>query len=167
MCLIRNMNDLKDVHQVKAFLGCCQQMAAYVQEYGIIASPLHFLTKSKTAFPKPWVIGSAYDIAFKRLKAAMLDGTRFLHHQKINERLFIEVDASDQGWGACLYQMKEKWEGLASDEGRLRVGDTGPRKVIQWISKSWTGHELQLPVFYRESLARLLALEKIPQSDRS
>ena len=56
--------------------------------------------------------------------------------------------------------MKERWEGLASDEGRLRVGDTGPRKVIQWISKSWTGHELQLPVFYRESLARLLALEK-------
>ena len=106
-------------------------MAAYVQGYGIIASPLHFLTKSKTAFPKPWVIGPAYDIAFKRLKAAMLDGTRFLHHQNINGRLFIEVDASDQGWGACLYQMKEKWEGLASEEGRLRVGDTGPRKVIQ------------------------------------
>jgi len=52
----------------------------------------------------------------------MLDGTRFLHHQNTNERLFIEVDASDQGWGACLYQMKEKWKGHASDEGRLRVG---------------------------------------------
>ena len=29
-----------------------------------------------------------------------------------------------------------------------------------WISKGWTTHELQLPVFYREALARLLALEK-------
>jgi hypothetical protein len=32
--------------------------------------------------------------------------------------------------------------------------------VIQWISKEWTTHELQLPVFYREALGRLLALEK-------
>jgi len=50
LCPICNMNDLKDIHQVKAFLGCYQQMAAYVQEYVKIASPLHFLTKSKTAF---------------------------------------------------------------------------------------------------------------------
>jgi hypothetical protein len=39
------MNILKDIHQVKAFLGCCQQMAGYVKEYAILASPLHKLTK--------------------------------------------------------------------------------------------------------------------------
>ncbi len=32
--------------------------------------------------------------------------------------------------------------------------------VIQWTSKAWTAFELKLPVFYRESLAKLLALEK-------
>jgi hypothetical protein len=32
--------------------------------------------------------------------------------------------------------------------------------VIQWTSKAWTAFELKLPIFYRESLARLLALEK-------
>ncbi len=32
--------------------------------------------------------------------------------------------------------------------------------IQQWISKGWTTHELQLPVFYREALGRLLALEK-------
>ena len=160
MCPIRNMKDLKDVHQVKAFLGCCQQMAQYVQEYGIIASPLHMLTKAAVKFPTPWVKGSAYDIAFHRLRTAMLDGTRFLHHQQTNKRLFIEVDASDFGWGACLYQAKDDWQGNPEDEGESRNGKTTERNVIYWISKAWTAHELQLPVFYRESLARLLALEK-------
>ncbi len=42
----------------------------------------------------------------------------------------------------------------------MRIGDTGERLVIQWISKGWTTHELQLPVFYCEALGRLLALEK-------
>ncbi len=43
----------------------------------------------------------------------------------------------------------------------MRIGDTGERLVIQWISKGWTTHELQLPVFHREALGRLLALEKV------
>ena len=47
-----------------------------------------------------------------------------------------------------------------SAEGRGRQKDTGPRQVIQWTSKAWTPFELKLPVFYRESLARLQALEK-------
>ncbi len=42
----------------------------------------------------------------------------------------------------------------------MRIGDTGPRNIIQWISKAWTAHELTLPVFYRKSLARILALER-------
>ncbi len=42
----------------------------------------------------------------------------------------------------------------------MRVGDTGPRNIIQWVSKAWTDHELKLPVFYRETLARLLVLER-------
>jgi hypothetical protein len=45
-------------------------------------------------------------------------------------------------------------------EGRGRQEHTGPRQVIQWTSKAWTPFELKLPVFYRESLARLLALKK-------
>ena len=56
--------------------------------------------------------------------------------------------------------MVERWEGDPADKGRGRQGDTGARKVIEWVSKAWTAFELNLPVFYRESLARLLALEK-------
>jgi hypothetical protein len=46
------------------------------------------------------------------------------------------------------------------EEGRGRQGDTRTRMVIQWTSKAWTAFELKHPVFYRGSLARLLALEK-------
>jgi hypothetical protein len=74
--------------------------------------------------------------------------------------LFLEVDASDVGWGACAYQMLKLLEGDPQDEGRMRIGDTGPRLMIQWISKAWTTHELTLPVFYRESLVSILALER-------
>jgi hypothetical protein len=56
--------------------------------------------------------------------------------------------------------MMHPWVVHPEEEGRERQGDTGPRKVIQWTSKAWTPFELKLPVFYRESLARLLALER-------
>jgi hypothetical protein len=53
------------------------------------------------------------------------------------------------------------FEGDPKDEARMRVEDTGPRDIIQWFSKAWTDHELKLPVFfYRETLARLLVLER-------
>ena len=98
LCPIRNMTALRDVHQVKAFLGCCQQMAGYVKDYAILASPLHKLTKKNTIFPKPWLQGSEYDLSFLRLKAILLDTNLYLHHKNPEEMLFIEVDASGVGW---------------------------------------------------------------------
>jgi hypothetical protein len=56
--------------------------------------------------------------------------------------------------------MREPFEGDPKDETRMRVGDTGPRNIIQWVSKAWIDHELKLPVFYHETLARLLVLER-------
>ena len=160
LCPIRSMKTPTDVRQIRAFLGCCQQLSQYVKDYGIIARPLSNLTKKNVIFPKPWVKGTDYDIAFKRLKAVMLDGARYLFNKNPAKRLFIEVDASDAGWGACAYQMVKPFQGDPAEEGRARINDKGPRRVIQWISKSWSAHELKMPVFYRESLARLLALEK-------
>jgi hypothetical protein len=34
-----------------------------------------------------------------------------------------------------------------------------PKRIIEWVSKAWTEFEKELPVFYREALARLLCLE--------
>ena len=56
--------------------------------------------------------------------------------------------------------MEKRWDGDSNEQARARVSDTGQRKIIEWISKAWNEHELKLPVFYRETLARLLTLER-------
>jgi hypothetical protein len=57
--------------------------------------------------------------------------------------------------------MQEPFDGDPSEEGRMRINDIGLRNIIQWISRAWTTHELTLPVFfYRESLGRIICLEK-------
>ncbi len=139
------------------------QSKHYIKDYGIIAKPLHNITKKGAKCPPPWIAGSDYDVAFLRLKAIILDTKLYLHNKDKNRRLFIlaEVDASDVGWGACVYQLAEAWNGQPEDEGRVRVNDRGKRLVIEWISKGWTSPEMQLPVFYREFLARILTLEKL------
>jgi hypothetical protein len=125
------MNAPKDIHQIRAFLECCQQLSHYIKDYGIIAQPIHNITKKGANCPPPWIKGSDYDIAFHRLKAIILDTKLYLHNKDKNKRLFIEVDASDVGWGACAYQLVEIWKGNPEDEGKARVNDRGIRLVIE------------------------------------
>jgi hypothetical protein len=91
----------------------------------------------------------------------MLDQPLLLWNKLASKRLFIEVDASQQGWGACAYQYAAEPPRTCEDEdeGQYRLLNKSPKRVIQWISKAWTPHEQSMPCFYRESLARLLALE--------
>ncbi len=69
ICAFANMAEPKDMHQVRDFLGCCQQLNQYIKDYGIIAKPLHNITKKGAKGPPPWIRGTDYDLAFKRLKA--------------------------------------------------------------------------------------------------
>ncbi len=78
------------------------------------------------------------------------DTKLYLHHKDALKRLFLEVNVSDVGWGVCAYQILFPYDGDQSEPGRMRIGDTGPRNIIQWISKAWTANDLTLPVFYRE-----------------
>ena len=100
------MQEPKDVHQLRAFLGCCQQLNQYIKDYGIIAKPLHNITKKGVKGPPPWIKGSDYDNAFHQLKAIIANTKLYLHHKDALRRLFLEVDASDVGWGACAYHMR-------------------------------------------------------------
>ena len=133
-------------------------MSQYVEKYSIIAAPLHELTRKSVVFPKPWIKDADYDIAFFKLKEAMLDRSNYSWNKDPSKRLFLEVDASDVGWGCCAYQYATA--PTTDDEGQERLLDKSKRRVIEWISKAWTTDQLKLPVFYRESLARLLCLEK-------
>jgi hypothetical protein len=97
------MTEPRDMHQVRAFLGCCQKLNQYVRDYGIIAKPLHSITKKGAKGPPPRIKGSYYDLAFLILKAIISDSKLYLHHKEKLRRLFLEVDASDVQWGACAY----------------------------------------------------------------
>ena len=44
LCSFANMREPNDMHQLRAFLGCCQQLNQYIKDYGIIAKPLHNIT---------------------------------------------------------------------------------------------------------------------------
>ena len=121
LCPIRNCKVPGDVSHLKSFLGATQQLADYCDSYAIIAAPLHFLTKKNTVFPKPWLQGTDYAIAFDRIKSMMLDGARFLFHKDSNKRLFIEVDASDTGYGFAAYQYEDILD--VADEGRHEAGN--------------------------------------------
>ncbi len=45
VCAFDKMKEPKDMHQLRAFLGCCQQLNQYIKDYGIIAKPLLNITK--------------------------------------------------------------------------------------------------------------------------
>ena len=157
---IKNCAIPESVTNVKAFLGCTQQMSQYCQYYGLVAAPLHALTRDKVVFPKPWLAGTDYDVSFNRLKSMMLNENLFLWNKVSERRLFIEVDACEYGWGACAYQYAdEPTDTQFEDEGRHRLLSKEPKRVVEWMSKAWTAHERELPCFYREALARLLCLE--------
>ena len=89
----------------------------------------------------------------------MLDESLFLWNKDSNKRLYIVVDACNEGWGACAYQYAEPKPSDVEDEGRHMLMSKLPKRVVEWVSKAWTEFEKELPVFYREALARLLCLE--------
>ena len=90
LCRIRNMSTPRSVTELKAFLGCTQQMSQYCRYYGVIASPLHRLTRVTEPFPKQWLPGIDYDIAFYRIKSMMmLDESLFLWNKDSLKRLFL------------------------------------------------------------------------------
>ena len=68
----------RSARHVRAFLGCCQQIANYVKHYSIMVSPLYNLTRKNVVFSNPWLEGTDYDVSFHRTKSAMLDEALWL-----------------------------------------------------------------------------------------
>ena len=93
----------------------------------------------------------------------MLDGFNNSWNKDPVKCLFLEVDARDVGWGCCAFQFAISY--TSDDEGQERLLDKSKRRLIEWSSKAWTTDQLKLPVFYRESLARLLCPGKYRNFD--
>ena len=157
---IANSSIPQTVTQLKAFLGATQQLANYVPQYSIAAAPLHRLTRKGIVFPsgEKWIHGTDYDIAYHMVKAMMTDTPLYLWNKVPGKHLFIEVDSCNEGWGAVIYQ-HAKTAPTGEEPGRHFLFSKEPKRVVQWISKAWSDWDKHLPCFYKESLARLLALE--------
>jgi hypothetical protein len=84
----------------------------------------------------------------------------YIWNKDNSKHLFIQVDSSDEGWGACAYQYASNAP-PDEDEGKHFLLSKKPKRIIQWISKAWTPYEKKsLPIFYKETIARILALEQ-------
>ncbi len=65
----------------QGILGMLSATQHYIKDYGIIAKPLHDITKKGANGPPPWIKGTSYDLAFVRLKTLILNGKLYLHHK--------------------------------------------------------------------------------------
>ncbi len=84
----------------------------------------------------------------------------YIWNKDNTQHLFIKVDSSDEGRGACAYQYSEIAP-AGEDEGKHFLLSKLPKRIIQWISKAWTPYEKKsLPIFYKETIARILALDQ-------
>ena len=82
---MRNCAMPQSVTNVKAFLGCTQQMSHYCHYYGIVAAPLHELTRDKIPFPKPWLEGTE-SRPFHLQRKSQQQGTTFVVENTRNVR---------------------------------------------------------------------------------
>jgi hypothetical protein len=152
LCPIRNMSSPRSVTELMAFLGCTQQTSQYCRYYGIVASPLHRLTRVTEQFPKQWLLGTDYDIAFHRIKSMMLYESLFLYQATLHRSRRLQRRVEGRA-----YQYAEPKPSDVEDEGRHMLMSKLPKRVVEWVSKAWTEFEKELPVFYREALNLLLA----------
>ena len=64
------------------------------------------------------------------------------------KHLYLEVNNSDDGWGACAHQFAMDHP-IDAEAGKANMFSKDPKRIIYWISKAWTPYEkLSLPVSY-------------------
>jgi hypothetical protein len=58
------------------------------------------------------------------------------------------------------YQYAED-HSIDAEAGNANMFSKNPKRIVHWVSKAWTPYEKQsLPIFYKETIGRLLTLEQ-------
>ena len=137
---VRNMMPPKTVTEVRSFLGACGYYRGCVQNYAEIAGPLVELTRKYTRFN--W--GPRQQEAFQRLKDVLCSDT-VLAYPDPSKPYKLYTDASDYAVGAILTQTDEN----------------GLERVIQYVSSTLRGAQINYAVIEKEAYAVVYALEKL------
>ncbi len=90
----------------------------------------------------------------------ILDRPLYLWNKDNKKHLYIEVDRCDYGWCACTYQYATDHP-VDAEAGKANMLSKNPKRIVHWASKAWIPYEKQsLPIFYKETIERLLTLEQ-------
>jgi hypothetical protein len=148
---LARMKPPTDVSSLRTVLGLLVQSMGGIEKYSIHAKPLTRLTGKV-----PWKWGEEEQKAFEYLKAQALERHK-LYNPDWARRIHVNVDASDLGWGAVLYQL--------SNEDAAGEVCTDPKaenmQVILYLSEAFDRTMLRRPTYYKEGFGLIKALGKV------
>ena len=137
---IDKMVEPENISQARTVMGLFNTGLSRVKDFGIICKPLHKLTSNKHSFEWTEECQNAFDTIRKSLLKRNV-----LRKPNYDWPFYLDVDASDDGKGGCLYQLHP---------------ETNEKLIIAWWSKAW-GHTMRgRPPYYKEAEALFWCLEK-------
>ena len=101
MAPLERMVAPKDQSELRRVLGVLVQHKDAIDRGGIIAAPLYRLTGKV-----PWVWGAAEEAAFEQLRSAALNNNVLAPFDP-KKQVRVRVDASDDGKGWMIYQLRD------------------------------------------------------------
>lgn len=137
---ILNFPRPRNYTELKRFIGLASWYRRFVENFSIIAAPLHDLTKGRKNKRLVWT--SEAESAFVKLKT-LLTSTPVITCPDYSKPFFIQCDASNNGIGAVLCQKNEDGE-----------------QPIAYLSRKLNDRERKYSTSERELLSMVYAIEK-------
>ena len=134
MAPIMRMTEPKDQSELRSVLGVLVQHKNAIDRNGIIAAPLYRLTGKV-----PWVWGEVERKAFETLRSRALENNVLAAFDP-KKQVRVRVDASDDGKGWMIYQLKD-----VNDEDKA-----SNRAILRYGSKAWGRGMKHRPPYYKE-----------------
>ena len=100
---IQQWPPLKDVHDVRQFLGLASWYRRFIRDFAAISTPISELQRKDV----PWSWGPAQEEAFNAIKKALTTAP-VLMIPNVEEEFYVHADASDYATGAVLLQRDSK-----------------------------------------------------------
>lgn len=127
----------RTVKEVRSFLGLAGYYRRFIQNFSVIASPLHKMTQKDVRFK--WT--SACQEAFESLKRFLISAP-VLAYPDFSLEFILDTDASGEGSGAVLSQLVD-----------------GRERVIAYASRKFSKSERRYSVTRQELLAVVTAVK--------